>query len=366
MALRTPFYDQHLALNAKIIDFGGFDMPVTYAGIKIEHNAVREKVGLFDVSHMGEFFVKGPQALDLIQYVTINDASKMVDGQAQYSAMCYEDGGIVDDLLIYKIADEHYMLVVNASNIDKDYEWIAAQAPKFDCTLANESNDWCLLAVQGPAAPSVMNELTPLDLDTNTIKYYTFLQTTVAGQENVILAATGYTGEKGFELYFRKDQADPATVWKAILEAGKEFGIEPCGLGARDTLRLEKAYALYGNDIDQTTNPIEAKMGWLTKVDKGDFIGKQAIIKAKEHQTRKLVGFVIEEKAIARHGFEVVNPENFEENIGVVTSGTMAITMEKSIGMAYVKTDFMAVGTKIAIKIRKKTVFAEVVKVPFM
>jgi aminomethyltransferase len=366
MAQKTPFYDQHVALNAKIIDFGGFDMPVTYAGIKIEHNAVRENVGLFDVSHMGEFFVKGPQALDLLQYVTINDVSKMVDGQAQYNAMCYEDGGIVDDLLIYKMADEHYMLVVNASNIDKDYAWIAAQAPKFDCTLINESDDWCLLAVQGPAAPALMNEITPPDLDTNTIKYYTFLETNVAGQKNVILAATGYTGEKGFELYFQKDQADPAIIWNAILEAGKPLGIEPCGLGARDTLRLEKAFALYGNDIDNTTNPIEAKMGWLTKVDKGDFIGKAAIINAKANPTRKLIGFVIEERAIARHGFEVVNPENLEETIGVVTSGTMAITMEKSIGMAYVKTDYMAVGSKIAIKIRKKTVNATVVKVPFM
>jgi aminomethyltransferase len=211
-----------------------------------------------------------------------------------------------------------------------------------------------------------MNEITPPDLDTNTIKYYTFLETNVAGQKNVILAATGYTGEKGFELYFQKDQADPAIIWNAILEAGKPLGIEPCGLGARDTLRLEKAFALYGNDIDNTTNPIEAKMGWLTKVDKGDFIGKAAIINAKANPTRKLIGFVIEERAIARHGFEVVNPENLEETIGVVTSGTMAITMEKSIGMAYVKTDYMAVGSKIAIKIRKKTVNATVVKVPFM
>lgn len=366
MAQRTPFYSLHQKLNAKIIDFGGFDMPVQYKGIKIEHIAVRQAVGLFDVSHMGEFFVKGPQALDLIQKVTINDASVMHIGQAQYSAMCYEDGGIVDDLLIYKIAEDHYMLVVNASNIDKDFEWISAQAPSFDCTLVNESSEWCLLALQGPKSPELLNQLTPDAFNAAALKYYTFTFAEVAGQPNILVAATGYTGEKGFELYFKNENNAAEQVWNTLMQKGESFGIEACGLGARDTLRLEKGYALYGNDIDQTTNPIEAKMGWLTKVDKGDFIGKEAILKAKEGVGRKLVGFEIADKSIARHGYDVVHPDLTEEVIGHVTSGTRSISLDKSIGMAYVPMEFAKVGSEISIRIRKKEVKATVAKVPFL
>jgi aminomethyltransferase len=287
-------------------------------------------------------------------------------GQAQYSAMCYEDGGIVDDLLIYKFSDDHYMLVVNASNIDKDFAWIQSHAEGFDCSLVNESPEWCLLALQGPKAPALLNTITPTDFDAAALKYYTFSHATVAGEADVLVAATGYTGEKGFELYFRKDKVSPEKIWNTLMESGATFGIEACGLGARDTLRLEKGYALYGNDIDKTTNPIEAKMGWLTKVDKGDFVGKQAILKAKEGVSRKLVGFEIQDKSIARHGYEVVDPADSTKVIGVVTSGTRSISLDKSIGMAYVEKDFSAIGTEISIVIRKKQAVAVVSKVPFL
>lgn len=366
MAQQTPFYPLHVQANAKIIDFGGFDMPVQYKGIKIEHMAVRQAVGLFDVSHMGEFVIEGPQALDLIQKVTINDASKIQIGQAQYSAMCYEDGGIVDDLLIYRLAEQRYMLVVNASNIDKDFHWIETQRPKYECNLVNESPEWCLLALQGPKAPDLLNELTPDEFDASALKYYTFSHSTVAGMPDIIVAATGYTGEKGFELYFKNKANVAECIWNALIEKGKSYNIEACGLGARDTLRLEKGYALYGNDIDQTTNPIEAKMGWLTKIDKGDFIGKEAILKAKESVERKLIGFEILDKSIARHGYEVVDPENTESVIGVVTSGTRSISLDKSIGMAYVPLRFAKLETEIVIKVRKKEVKAVVTKVPFL
>lgn len=365
MAKKTAFYSIHQNSGAKLIDFGGFDMPVQYAGIRQEHTAVREAVGVFDVSHMGEFFVVGPEAAQLIQHVTINDVSKINIGQAQYSAMCYEDGGIVDDLLVYKLAEDKFMLVVNASNIEKDFAWIAQYATKFDCELRNESDHWHLLAVQGPKAPALLNRLTEDAYDPSSIKFYTFDYAEVAGMGPVILSATGYTGEKGFEIYFTSEMADPEKMWEALMKHGEDMGIQPCGLGARDTLRLEKGYALYGNDIDATTNPLQARMGWLTKLEKGDFVGKEALLKAKDSNTQRLVGFkVTDGKGIARKDFPVLDPDS-QETIGRVTSGTQSITTSDVIGMAYVNNDFAALGTKILLQIRKKTVQAEVVKIPF-
>lgn len=337
MLKRTPFYDLHEKAGAKLIDFGGFEMPVQYDSIRKEHNAVREKVGMFDVSHMGEFFVSGDEAEELLQYVTINDVSKLVEGKAQYTAMCYEDGGIVDDLLIYKLFDDAgYILVVNASNIEKDFEWIQ-QNNDFDAELKNQSDDTCLLAVQGPKSIETLQKLT--DTDLSAIKFYSFEMGTLAGFDNVVLSATGYTGEKGFELYFDKNMVDPEAIWNAIMEAGKEFGIEPCGLGARDTLRLEKGFALYSNDITKDTHPLEARMGWLTKLDKGDFIGRDALITAKENGlTRKLVGLTIDEKrSIPRKDYSIVDED--DNKIGFVTSGSRSITLGKNIGMGYVAVD---------------------------
>ncbi|MGM0587526.1 MAG: glycine cleavage system aminomethyltransferase GcvT [Bacteroidota bacterium] len=363
MSKKTPLYDVHEQLGARIIDFGGYDMPVQYNSIKEEHEAVRERVGMFDVSHMGEFYVRGPQALDLIQKVTINDASKLVDGKAQYTAMCYEDGGIVDDLLVYKLRDEEYMLVVNASNRQKDWDWIS-QNNEIGAELEDKSDAMCLLAVQGPKSVETLQKLT--DTDLSKIGFYSFKPGSLAGYDNMILSATGYTGEKGFELYFDVNDADPAEVWEKIMNAGEEFGIEPAGLGARDTLRLEMGFALYGNDITKDTHPLEARMGWLTKLDKGDFIGKDALLKAKEAGlTRKLMGFEITgRRAIPRKGYDIVDAEG--ENIGKVTSGSMSITLGKGIGMGYIQIDDANEGDEIFIQVRKKQVSAKVVKPPFI
>ena len=363
MLKRTPFYDTHENLGAKLIDFGGWEMPVQYDGIKQEHNAVRESVGMFDVSHMGEFYISGPEALDLIQHVTINDASKLVDGQAQYSAMCYEDGGIVDDLLVYKLPEGGYILVVNASNIEKDLEWIESNN-SFDAEVINQSDDTCLLAVQGPKSVETLQKLTEINL--SEIKFYTYKMGSLAGMDHVVFSATGYTGEKGFELYFDRNQVDPEAVWNAIMEAGQEFDIQPCGLGARDTLRLEMGFALYGNDITKDTNPLEGRLGWLTKLDKGDFIGRDAIAKAKEEGVdRKLVGFTIDDKrSIPRHDYDIVDESGSE--IGHVTSGTRSITLGKNVGMGYVKKEFAKEGTKIFIKIRNKQAEAVVTNPPFI
>jgi aminomethyltransferase len=362
MSKRTPFYQVHEKLGAKLIDFGGFDMPVQYQGIKQEHTAVRKRAGLFDVSHMGEIFVRGSKALDLIQKITINDASKLVPGKAQYTAMCYEDGGIVDDLLVYMFSDEEYMLVVNASNIEKDWDWIVSHN-SMNAALENRSDDYALLALQGPKSIEILQKLT--DTDVSAIKFYTFEEGSVAGVKGVIISATGYTGEKGFELYIDTKKADAVKIWNELLTAGEEFGLEPAGLGARDTLRLEMGYALYGNDITKDTNPIEANLGWLTKLEKGDFIGKQAIAEVKEKgKTRKLTGFVIDEgRNVPRSGYRILDDDG--NDIGFVTSGTQSISLNKGIGMGYIHVDHANEGESILIQIREKEVNATVTTPPF-
>lgn len=363
MPEQTPFYEIHEELGAKITNFGGWLMPVSYSSIKKEHTCVRDKVGMFDVSHMGEIFITGPEALPLIQHVTINDASKLQPGKAQYSTMCYEDGGLIDDLIIYMLGKNKYMLVVNASNIEKDFEWIAKQN-KFDADVQNRSPQMCLLAVQGPDSIATLQKLT--DTDLSTIKFYTFEKGFFAGFDNIILSATGYTGEKGFEIYFDKNEADPVKIWNAIMEAGAEFDIQPCGLGARDTLRLEMGYALYGNDISKHTNPLEARMSWLTKLDKDDFIGKEALQAVKDEGVqRKLAGFVVEERrAIPRNGYTLFD-ENGEE-LGFVTSGTRSITLNKNIGMGYLPAEYTTEGTKVYIEVRNTKAEAIVTKLPFV
>jgi aminomethyltransferase len=366
MLNRTPFYNIHEQAGAKLIGFGGWEMPVQYDGIKQEHKAVRDSVGIFDVSHMGEFYVRGPEALALIQHLTINDAAKLTPGKAQYSAMCYEDGGIVDDLLVYKLSNDNehaYMLVVNASNIAKDLKWIRDNND-VDAEVVNNSADMCLLAVQGPKSISTLQKLT--DTDLSGIKFYNFEMGTLAGIENIMLSATGYTGEKGFELYFDKNTADPETVWNAIMDAGAEFDIQPCGLGARDTLRMEMGFALYGNDITKDTKPLEARMGWLTKLGKGDFIGREALQKLKkEGVSRKLMGLVLgDPRAIPRPGYEIVD-EN-EQKIGYITSGTRSISLGKNIGMGYVPVSKSKEGSTVYVKIRSKVAEAKILKPPFL
>ncbi|MCC5934666.1 MAG: glycine cleavage system aminomethyltransferase GcvT [Balneolales bacterium] len=362
---KTPFYDIHEQSGAKLIDFGGFMMPVQYTGIKKEHEAVRNSCGMFDVSHMGEIFFTGPNALAAVQHLTVNDAAKLVPGKAQYSAMCYENGGIVDDLLVYMLAEERYMLVVNASNKDKDLAWMLANNPH-GAEITDASADMCLLAVQGPKCVEVLQPLTETDLAA--IKFYTFNTGTFAGFGDVILSATGYTGEKGFEIYFDRTTADPAAVWQAILKSAETAGVEllPAGLGARDTLRLEMGYALYGNDITQDTNPLEAGLGWITKFDKGAFIGKEALLAVKEAGvSRRLVGFITENKRdIPRNGYRILDAEGAE--IGFVTSGTQSVTEVKGIGTGYVKTAFAANGSQIFIEIRGKALPATVSKPPFV
>lgn len=363
MAERTVFYQKHVDAGAKTVDFGGFDMPVQYSGIKQEHHAVRTHAGLFDVSHMGEFFVEGPEALALIQKVTINDASKLTPGKAQYTAMCYKDGGIVDDLLVYMLDDESYMLVVNAANIEKDWKWIS-ENNDVGAGLINKSDSMALLALQGPESHSILKKLT--EFDPSDIPFYSFRQGSVAGEKDIIISATGYTGEKGFELYIDTNTADALKLWDEIIKAGEAYNLEPAGLGARDTLRLEMGFALYGNDITADTNPLEARMGWLTKLDKGDFIGRQALVKEKENGvSRKLMGLVIDEpRKVPRSGYEICNADG--EPIGKVTSGTQSITLGKGIALGYVSISHADIGTHVAVKIRKDLVPATVVKPPFI
>ena len=360
---KTALHSEHLKLGARMVDFGGFEMPVQYSGIRQEHTAVREAAGLFDVSHMGEFLIEGPEALELIQKVTINDASKLEPGKAQYSAMCYEDGGIVDDLLVYMLKDQKYMLVVNAANIEKDFEWISKQN-SMKAELTNISDSMALLALQGPKSSEILKKLTDTAIDE--IKFYRFELGTVAGEANIIISATGYTGEKGFELYIDTGQADAAKIWREIMSAGEEFGLEPAGLGARDTLRLEMGFALYGNDITRDTTPLEARMGWLTKLDKEYFIGKEALMKQKESGVeRKLFGFTIDQKGkIPRQGYDIVDESG--EKIGFVTSGTQSISLGKAIGMGYMPVSKARENENILIDIRKKRVEAATAKPPFL
>ena len=354
----TALSEIHAALGAKMVPFAGYNMPVSYQGINIEHQTVREKVGVFDVSHMGEFFVTGPNALSLIQRVCSNDASKLEDGQAQYSCFPNEDGGVVDDLIVYRIAAEKWLLVVNASNIDKDWAWINLHNT-MGASLENSSDHYSLLAIQGPKAIQAMQSLTQENL--SAIKFYTFKMNTFAGVENVIISATGYTGSGGFEIYCKNTQV--AKIWTKVLEAGADWGIQPIGLAARDTLRLEMGYCLYGNDIDDTTSPLEAGLGWITKFNK-DFINSESLKKQKEIGVSKtLVGFELSQRGIPRQGYAIIDAQG--NSIGRVTSGTMSPSMGKGIGLGYVPMALKEVGSQIHIQIRNKIVPAMVVKLPF-
>ncbi len=357
---QTPLTAIHTELGARMMPFAGYDMPVSYTTINEEHATVREKVGLFDVSHMGQFFLKGAQALDLIQKVSSNDASTLAVGQAQYSCLPNDQGGIVDDLLIYKIDEQEYMLVVNASNIQKDWDWISA-ANSFGVDMEDRSDQMALLALQGPKAAAVLEKITSIKVDQ--IPYYYFGIGTVADIDNVIVSATGYTGSGGFEIYL--DNKDAVKVWNMLLKEGAAEGIKPIGLGARDTLRLEMGFCLYGNDISDSSSPIEAGLGWITKTDKeADFFSKATFKQQREEGvTKKLVGFKVDDKRVPRHGYEIVDEEG--KVIGEVTSGTMSPSLDIPIGMGYVPKKFSKKGTAIGIKIRNKVLAAQVVRLPF-
>jgi aminomethyltransferase len=358
----TPFTERHIALGAKMAAFAGYNMPISYSGINEEHHCVRTNAGVFDVSHMGEFMLKGPDALDLIQRVTSNDAAKLKDGQAQYSCLPNDQAGIVDDLLVYCIEqNKTYMLVVNASNIDKDWEWISKHNTK-NVEMHNISDKTGLLAIQGPKAVAYLQPLTAMDI-TN-LKYYTFAKGTFAGVDNVIVSATGYTGAGGVEIYFEDKGDNAAKIWDAIFAAGTPHGMKPIGLAARDTLRLEKGFCLYGNDINDTTSPLEAGLGWITKFTK-DFTARPILEKQKaDGLKRKLVGLVMIDKGIPRHDYKIQDAEGNE--IGIITSGTQSPSMGKAIGMGYVTTKFASPGSDVFVMIRDKAVKAQVVKIPFM
>lgn len=354
----TALTNKHISLGAKMVPFAGYNMPVQYEGINAEHAAVRNSVGVFDVSHMGEFILKGENALDLIQRVTSNDASKLYDGKVQYSCLPNENGGIIDDLLVYRINELTYMLVVNASNIEKDWTWIQ----KFNTTgveMHNISDKTSLLAIQGPKAAEALQSLT--DVDLASMDYYNFVKGKFAGVDNVLISATGYTGAGGFEIYFDNEHAD--AIWNAIFEAGKPFNIKPIGLGARDTLRLEMGFCLYGNDIDDHTSPIEAGLGWITKFSK-IFTNSEALLAQKEAGVaRKLIGFEMIDRGIPRHDYEIVDGEG--NVIGKVTSGTQSPSLQKAIGMGYIDKAFAKEGTEIFIHIRNQKIRAKIVKFPF-
>ncbi len=359
--LNTPFTQKHITLGAKMASFAGYNMPISYSGINDEHAAVRNNAGVFDVSHMGEFVLKGQHALDLIQRVTSNDAAKLKNGQAQYSCLPNKNGGIVDDLLVYCIEENNvYMLVVNASNIEKDWSWISSFNDK-NVEMHNISAKTCLLAIQGPNATKILQPLTQMDI--MNLKYYTFTKGVFADVENVLVSATGYTGAGGVEIYFENKGDDAYKIWDAIFEAGKTAGIKPIGLGARDTLRLEMGFCLYGNDIDDTTSPLEAGLGWITKFTK-DFTNKAFFEKQKaEGITKKLVGFEMIEKGIARHDYEI---KDIDGNIiGKVTSGTQSPTLGKAVGLGYVDVKHAAIDSEIYISIRNTLIKAKVVKMPF-
>lgn len=354
----TALTQKHIALGAKMVPFAGYNMPVQYEGVKAEHDCVRNAVGVFDVSHMGEFKLKGEKALDLIQLISSNDASKLVNGQAQYSCIPNETGGIVDDFLIYKVNDQEYYLVVNASNIEKDWNWISKHNT-FGVEMENLSERTSLLAVQGPKAVDALQSLT--DVKLADLKYYTFTQGTFAGVPNVIISATGYTGAGGFELYFNNEDAEK--IWDAIFKAGAPFGIKPIGLAARDTLRLEMGFCLYGNDINDTTSPLEAGLGWITKFTK-NFTNSENLKAQKEAGVkRKLVGFELVDKGIPRHDYDIVDASG--NKIGIVTSGTMSPSLNKAIGLGYVPTELATPGSEIYISVRDKALKAVVVPIPF-
>jgi len=354
----TALSQKHISLGAKMVPFAGFNMPVQYEGINIEHQTVRNGVGVFDVSHMGEFILKGEKALDLIQNVVSNDASKLVDGKIQYAYLPNTGGGIVDDLLVYRIDEKTYMLVVNASNIEKDWNWISSYNT-FGVEMKDISERTSLLAIQGPKSAEALQSLT--DVDLASMEYYTFRKGTFAGIPNVLISATGYTGAGGFELYF--DEQHSEEIWNAVFKSGEPFGIKPIGLAARDTLRLEMGFCLYGNDITDTTSPLEAGLGWITKFTK-DFVNADAIaLQKKNGVAKKLIGFELVDRGIPRHDYIITDVEGNE--IGVVTSGTQSPSLQKAIGMGYVKTEFAQEGNEIYISIRNNPVKAKIVKMPF-
>ena len=356
----TAFIDFHKSLGAKIVAFAGYNMPVQFEGINIEHETVRKNVGVFDVSHMGEFWVKGPKAFELVQKLTSNDVAKLTEGKIQYTCFPNDKGGIVDDLLVYCIDNETYLLVVNASNIEKDWDWVNSKND-VGAELINASDEISQLAIQGPNAVELMQKLT--DFDLSTISYYTFKYAEIAGIKNVLISATGYTGAGGFEIYL--ENKDAKKIWEAIFEAGKEFGVKPIGLAARDTLRLEMGFCLYGNDINETTSPIEAGLGWITKfVDGNDFNNRGALQKQKEEGvSKRLKAFEMIDKGIPRQHYEICDAEG--NIIGEVTSGTMGPSLKKAIGMGYIKAGFTKLDTEIYIKIRDKLRKAKIVKLPF-
>ena len=353
---KTPFYDKHVAAGAKMAEFAGYYMPIRYDGDIAEHQRVRTNVGVFDVTHMGEFYVSGAGSLEFLQKMTVNDVSKLALHQAQYSAMCKPDGGIVDDLIVYRFADK-YMLVVNAANLEKDFNWLKSHCPSH-VKLENVSDHIALLAIQGPNAQDVLQQLTPVNLAN--IKFYWFEEGEVDGV-HMTISRTGYTGEVGYELYFDEKYADK--IWNAIMKAGEKYHIGLAGLGARDTLRLEMKYCLYGNDIDETTHPLEAGLGWITKLNKGDFNGREVMQKAKEKGlTRLLVGLDIEGKVPARHGYEVMKDG---EKVGIITSGTFSPTLQKAIAVAYVDTKYTEIGTSLTVNARGRSLSAKVIPTPF-
>lgn len=358
----TPFTDKHILLGAKMADFAGYNMPISYSGINDEHATVRNNAGVFDVSHMGEFIVKDANAVDLIQRVTTNDITKIEAGKAQYTCMLNDEGGIIDDLIIYCIeANNEYLIVVNASNIEKDWNWISSHNNK-NVEMHNVSEKTCLLAIQGPNATKILQELT--DEDILNLKYYTFVKGKFAGVEDVLISATGYTGSGGVEIYFEDKGNNANIIWDKIFEAGTPQGLKPIGLAARDTLRLEMGYCLYGNDIDDTTSPLEAGLGWITKLTKEEFVAKEKVEKLKaEGIQKKLVGIKMLEKGIPRHDYEIADSEG--NNIGRITSGTQSPSLQKAIAMGYVNMQHAKIGTPVFIKIREKLVKAEVVKMPF-
>ena len=360
MTKRTKFYNVHQKLGAKIVEFAGYEMPVQYSSIIAEHKTVRNSAGVFDVSHMGEVFISGNSALDFVQYITVNDASKLNPGRVQYSAMCYPDGGIVDDLLVYRIDEHNFMLVINASNIDKDFRWMN-ESNKFDVTLENKSDEYSLIALQGPQSKSVLKKLTGTDLDN--LEYYHFKMANVAGTD-MILSRTGYTGELGYELYFTGDEKTAENIWYKVFDAGKEFDIQPAGLAARDSLRLEMGFCLYGNDIDRTTNPLEAGLGWITKLSKTEFIGKEKLMEIKSRGSgRKLCGFISEEKVFPRPGYDI---RSNGKTVGKLTSGTVSPVLNKPIALGYIEKEYAAEGNEISVDVRGKEVPAVVVKLPFI
>ena len=355
---RTPLYEQHVALGARLVEFGGWEMPVQYSGILDEHRAVRTHAGLFDVSHMGEFKVEGSDALAFLQHLVPNDVSRLVINQALYTQLCLPDGGTIDDLIIYKLEDNHYMLVVNAGNIDKDFAWVEKQARDFHVQVTNQSDTTALLALQGPEAQSILQALTEVDL--STIRYYHCEPGLVNGI-NCIISRTGYTGEDGFELYCAS--VDVPKLWNDLLAAGKDQGLLPAGLGARDTLRLEASYCLYGHELDEQTNPLEASLGWTVKLNKGEFIGHDALLKVKEQGLkRKLIGIEMVERGVCRGGYPIYEED---QQIGVLTSGAPSPTLNKNIGMGYVEASYAVVGKPVYIDIRGKRTAAQIVALPF-